>query len=68
MAASVTLPDGTPRFVWTDTRPDHDTYVTVVLNSIGERQRWRAQFEHAKTIAAAALAGAAEVSTVAQPP
>jgi len=27
MAASVTMPDGSPRFVWTDTRPDHDTYV-----------------------------------------
>ena len=67
MAASVTLPDGTPRFVWTDTRPDHDTYVAVVLNSIGERQRWRAQYEHAKATAAA-LAGVAEVSTVAQPP
>jgi hypothetical protein len=25
----------------------------VVLNSIGERQRWRAQYEHAKTTAAA---------------
>ena len=38
---SVTLPDGSPRFVWTDVRPDHDTYVKVVLDSIGERQRWR---------------------------
>ena len=54
MAASVTLPDGSPRFVWTDIRPDHDTYVRVVLNSIGERQRWRAQYEHAKTAAALA--------------
>ena len=67
MAASVTLPDGTPRFVWTDTRPDHDTYVTVVLNYIGERQRWRAQYEHAKTTAAA-LAAVTEISTAAQPP
>ena len=64
MAASVTLPDGTPRFAWTDIRPDHDTYVRVVLDSIGQRQRWRAQYEHAKTAAAAA----AGVSTVAQPP
>ena len=61
MAASVTLPDGSPRFVWTDVRPDHDTYVTVILQSIGERQRWRTQYEAAKTLAA-------EVSTVAQPP
>ena len=64
MAASVTLRDGTPRFAWTDLRPDHDTYVRIVLDSIGERQRWRAQYEAAKTVAAAA----AGVSTVAQPP
>lgn len=62
MASTVTLPDGSPRFVWTDVRPDHDTYVTVVLNSIGERQRWRSQYQAAKTAAAAG------VSTVAQPP
>ena len=61
MAATVTLPDGTPRFAWTDVRPDHDTYVRIVLDSIGERQRWRAQYEAAKTAAAG-------VSTVAQPP
>jgi hypothetical protein len=68
MAASVTLPDGSPRFVWTDVRPDHDTYVKVILNSISERQRWRAQYEAAKT-AAARLAGPVDgVSTVAQPP
>ena len=64
LAATVTLPDGTPRFAWTDIRPDHDTYVRVVLDSIGQRQRWRAQYEHAKTLAAVA----AGVSTVAQPP
>ena len=56
--ASVTLPDGSPRFAWTDLRPDHDTYVRVVLESIGQRQRWRAQYEAAKT-------AAARVSTVA---
>ena len=61
MAASVTLPDGSPRYAWTDVRPDHDTYVSIVLDSIGERQRWRAQYEAAKTTAAG-------VSTVAQPP
>jgi hypothetical protein len=61
MAATVTLPDGSPRFAWTDVRPDHDTYVRIVLDSIGERQRWRAQYEAAKTFAAG-------VSTVAQPP
>jgi hypothetical protein len=48
LAASVTLPDGTPRFVWTDTRPDPITYARVILKSIAERQRWRAQYEAAK--------------------
>ena len=31
MAASITLPDGSPRFVWTDTRPDADIYARVIL-------------------------------------
>jgi hypothetical protein len=36
-----------------DRRPaDHHTYVKIILNSISERQRWRTQYEHAKTIAA----------------
>jgi hypothetical protein len=68
MAASVTLPDGSPRFVWTDVRPDHDTYVKIILDSISERQRWRSQYEHAKTTAVAVDGAAVEVSTVAQPP
>jgi hypothetical protein len=33
---------GSPEFVWTDTPPDHDTYVKRMLQSIAERQRWRA--------------------------
>ena len=45
MAATVTLADGTPRFVWTDTRPDPRIYARVILASIAERQRWRAQYE-----------------------
>ena len=52
LAATVTLSDGSPRFVWTDTRPDHDTYVRVILHAITERQRWRAQYDTAKTAAA----------------
>ncbi len=68
MAATVPLPDGSPRFVWTDIRPDHDTYVKVILDSISEPQRWRAQYEAAKT-AAAGVAGPVDgISTVAQPP
>ena len=64
MAASVTMPDGSPRFVWTDVRPDHDTYIKIILGSVAERLRWRAQYEAAKT--AASPPGG--VSTVAQPP
>ncbi|GAA2109489.1 hypothetical protein GCM10009841_30840 [Microlunatus panaciterrae] len=52
MAADVTLPDGTPRFVWTDTNPDQATYARVLLASIAERHRWRAQYETAKAAAA----------------
>jgi hypothetical protein len=51
MAATVTLRDGSPRFVWTDTRPDPPSYVRVILASIAERQRWRAQYEAAKAAA-----------------
>jgi hypothetical protein len=65
LAASVTLPDGSPRFIWTDTRPDNDTYIKVVLHSVAERQRWRAKYDAAK----ATVAGAVDsVSTIAQPP
>lgn len=50
MAATVTLPDGTPRFVWTDTRPDIHTYATVLLRTIDERLQWRQEYERAKTL------------------
>ena len=68
LAATVTLPDGSPRFVWTDTRPDHDTYIKVILHSVAERQRWRAQYEPPRP-SPPPLAGAVDsVSTIAQPP
>jgi len=57
-----------PRFVWTDVRPDHDTYVRIVLDSISERQRWRAQYEAAKTAVAGLTRLVDGNSTVAQPP
>ena len=49
MAADVKAADGLPRFIWTDARPDPITYTQVVLASILERQRWRTQYEAAKT-------------------
>jgi len=51
LAATVTLFDGSPRFVWTDTRPDARTYARVLLASIAERHKWRAQYEAAKATA-----------------
>jgi hypothetical protein len=68
MAASVTLSDGSPRFVWTDSRPERDSYVRVILQSITERLRWRAQYEAAKTTAAAGTVVVDSVSTMGQPP
>jgi Replication initiator protein, pSAM2 len=67
LAASVTMPDGSPRFVWTDTRPDHDTYIKVILHSVAERQRWSAH-DAAKATVAAAAKPVDSVSTIAQPP
>ena len=49
MAATVQLPDGSPRFVWTDTKPDPMIYARVILAAVRERLRWRAQYEAAKT-------------------
>lgn len=48
MAATITLPDGSPRFVWSDHRPDAITYARVILAAVAERQRWRDQYEAAK--------------------
>jgi hypothetical protein len=53
MAASVQLPDGSPRFVWTDLKPDPTIYARVILAAIAERHRWRAQYEAAKATAGA---------------
>ncbi|HET9872270.1 MAG TPA: replication initiator [Propionibacteriaceae bacterium] len=48
LAATVTLPDGRPRFVWTDTRPDSSTYATAILQAVVERLQWREQYDQAK--------------------
>ena len=49
MAAGVLSPDGLPRFVWTDDKPDPTTYTLMLLRAVAERQRWRAQYDQAKT-------------------
>ncbi|MBA8795952.1 hypothetical protein FHX74_003593 [Friedmanniella endophytica] len=53
LAASVTMPDGTPRYVWTDTLADPTTYAMVIKGSVVERSIWRAQYEPAKQARAA---------------
>ena len=55
MAADVLSPDGLPRFVWTDDKPDPTTYTLMLLRAVAERQRWRAQYDQAKTVAAGAV-------------
>ncbi len=52
LAAEHTLPDGTPRFVWEDAEPSSVDYVAVIAASLRQARTWRAQYEHAKTIAA----------------
>jgi len=64
MAASVSLPDGSPRSVWTDTRPDADIYARVILASVLERQQWRTLYQTAK----ACLMPVDSLSATGQPP
>jgi len=52
LAADRTLPDGSPRFVWTDSAPDETTYVAVIAASLRQANTWRAQYETAKAVAA----------------
>ena len=53
MAADVLSPDGLPRFIWTDEQPDSTSYTLTLLRAVAERQRWRAQYDQAKTAAGA---------------
>ena len=55
MAADVLSPDGLPRFIWTDDKPDPTTHTLMLLKAVAERQRWRAQYDRAKTTAAAGV-------------
>ena len=55
MAADVLSADGLPRFVWTDDQPDPTTYTLTLLRAVAERQRWRAEYDRAKTAAAGAV-------------
>ena len=48
MAADVVCTDGQPRFLWTELPVDPSTYTRVIMRSIEEQQRWRAQYDWAK--------------------
>ena len=48
MGAGVLSPDGLPRFVWTDAKPDPTTYTLTLLRAVAERQKWRAEYDQAK--------------------
>jgi hypothetical protein len=37
MATDVLSPDGLPRYVWTDERPDPTTYTQMLLRAVAER-------------------------------
>jgi hypothetical protein len=50
MAADITLPDGRPRFLWSEVAPDPWTYAMVIMRSVVERSRWREQYEAAKRL------------------
>jgi hypothetical protein len=50
MAADVLSPDGLPRFLWTDEQPDSTTYTLTLLRAVAERQKWRAEYERAKSV------------------
>ena len=52
MAADQTLPDGTPRYVWADVEPGEVGYVPVIAASLRQANRWRAQYDDAKQLAA----------------
>ncbi len=52
MAADLTLPDGTARYVWADVEPGEVGYVAVIAASLRQANRWRAQYDDAKQLAA----------------
>jgi len=51
-AADVLHTDGRPRYVWADVPLAERDYAQVIVASIAEQRRWRAEHEHAKTLAA----------------
>jgi len=52
MAAERTLPDGSPRYVWSDVDRTDIDYVAVIAASLRQVNRWRQQYERAKALTA----------------
>jgi hypothetical protein len=48
-SAEVLTDDGRRRFVWEDMPTDDADYIDVVMGSIAEQQRWRREYESART-------------------
>lgn len=51
-AADVLHTDGQPRYVWEDVPLAERDYAQVIVASIAEQRRWRAEHEHAKALVA----------------
>ncbi|WP_129668561.1 replication initiator [Phytoactinopolyspora endophytica] len=50
-SATATRADGQPRYVWSTVKPgdaDAPSYLRLIAAVVRHRQRWRAQYEHAK--------------------
>lgn len=48
MSAEVEAGDGLPRFVWTPAVQDPRRYASVIVATVAERMRWRAEYAAAK--------------------
>ena len=66
-SAEVLTDDGRRRFVWEDMPTDDADYIDVVMASIAEQQRWRTQYETAKTRWDAARASPVDTRSATRP-
>ena len=51
MAADQVLPDGSPRFTWTEVEVSATDYVSVMTTSLRQARLWREQYQAAKDLA-----------------
>jgi hypothetical protein len=51
LSVDVLHEDGQPRFVWDDLAVTGADYTEVLVASVMERRRWRAEYDHAKQAA-----------------